>query len=135
MSLRSLTPSTDYRVPQQLHNLGVLVYSPPLDGCIRRLEQLEPGCTREQELRGCSIWAVELMRRQIVRDHPEAEADVNAVLLDFLLYDLAKEREEVEASSGKPRCDRPGRYPCELCALVSSESAVSAGLQPKVRLR
>ena len=41
---------------------------------------------------GCSIWAVELIRREIARAHPEAVA-VNAVLLDFLLYDLAKERE------------------------------------------
>lgn len=49
------------------------------------------------QLRGSSIWAVELIRRQIVRDHPEAANDVNSVLLDFLLYDLAKEFE----SSGK----------------------------------
>lgn len=38
--------------------------------------------------------AVELIRREILRQHPEAEATgVNAVLIDFLLYDLAKERE------------------------------------------
>ena len=36
--------------------------------------------------------AVELIRREILREHPEA-AGVNAVLIDFLLYDLAKERE------------------------------------------
>jgi hypothetical protein len=84
---------TDYRVPQQLHNLGVLVYSPPLSSRIRRLEELPAGSNKEIELRGCSIWAVELMRRQIVRDHPESEADVHAVLLDFLMYDLAKEVE------------------------------------------
>jgi hypothetical protein len=34
-----------------------------------------------------------MIRRQIVQDHPEANAEVNAVLLDFLLYDLAKEFE------------------------------------------
>jgi hypothetical protein len=78
-----------------LYNLGVLVYSPPLNSRIRRLEDLESGHSWEMELRGCSIWAVELMRRQIAKDHAEVEADVHAVLLDFLLYDLAK---EVEAS-------------------------------------
>lgn len=40
---------------------------------------------------GCSIWAVELLRREILSLHPETH--VNAVLLDFFLYDLAKERE------------------------------------------
>ncbi|KAK3117012.1 hypothetical protein LTR53_002033 [Teratosphaeriaceae sp. CCFEE 6253] len=47
----------------------------------------------EVQLRGCSIWAVELMRREIISQHPEAEGTVNAVLIDFFLYDLAKERE------------------------------------------
>ena len=36
--------------------------------------------------------AVELIRREIFRQHPEATS-VNAVLIDFFLYDLAKERE------------------------------------------
>jgi len=76
-----------------LCNLGVLKYSPPLDGRIRRQEPLEVGHSWEVQLRGCSIWAVELMRRQIASDHPEAEGAVHAVLLDFLLYDLAKENE------------------------------------------
>ena len=40
---------------------------------------------------GCSIWAVELIKREILNAHPDA--NVNAVLLDFFLYDLAKERE------------------------------------------
>lgn len=42
---------------------------------------------------GCSIWAVELIRREILRAHPEATNTINAVLIDFFLYDLAKERE------------------------------------------
>ena len=74
-----------------LHSLGVLSYSPPLDGRIRRSEPLDVGGSWEVQLRGCSIWAVELIRRQISREHPEAE--VNAVLIDFFLYDLTKERE------------------------------------------
>ncbi len=44
--------------------------------------------------------AVELIRREILRQHPEAAATgVNAVLIDFLLYDLAKERESAGESS------------------------------------
>ena len=40
---------------------------------------------------GCSIWCVELIRRTILRDHPEAK--VNAILIDFFLYDTMKEWE------------------------------------------
>jgi len=40
---------------------------------------------------GCSIWAVELLRREILNLDPEAK--INAILIDFFLYDLAKEKE------------------------------------------
>lgn len=76
-----------------LYNLGVITFSPPLESRIRKLEELTAGESWESQLRGCSIWAVEMIRRQIIQDHPEAESEVNAVLLDFLLYDLAKENE------------------------------------------
>jgi hypothetical protein len=41
---------------------------------------------------GCSIWAIELLRREILKIQPNAK--VNAILLDFFLYDLAKEKEK-----------------------------------------
>lgn len=79
-------------MPQMLHSLGVLSLCPGLDARLRRQEALESGHTWEMQLRGCSIWAVELLRRQILLSHPEAEG-VNAVLIDFWLYDSAKELE------------------------------------------
>ncbi|KAK4494844.1 hypothetical protein PRZ48_014200 [Zasmidium cellare] len=90
-----LTMFADYRVPQVLHSLGVLAFSPPLGYRIQNLGRIESGHTWETQLR---IWAVELIRREIVRAHPEA-TNVNAVLIDFFLYDLAKEREAL----GVPR--------------------------------
>ncbi|PPJ56604.1 hypothetical protein CBER1_01808 [Cercospora berteroae] len=90
-----LTMFADYRVPQSLHSLGVLTYSPPLEYHVRDLRTIELGDSREVQLRGCSIWAVELIRREILRKYPEATA-VNAVLIDFFLYDLAKEKEAQE---------------------------------------
>lgn len=36
----------------------------------------------------CSIWCVELIRREIKRQNPEAK--VNAILIDFFLYDTMK---------------------------------------------
>ncbi|CAK3991233.1 Hypothetical predicted protein [Lecanosticta acicola] len=88
-----LTMFADYRVPQALHSLGVLTYSPPLDYHLRDMKPLRSGHSWEVQLRGCSIWAVELLRREIVKSQPEAANTLNAVLIDFFLYDLAKERE------------------------------------------
>jgi hypothetical protein len=39
----------------------------------------------------CSIWCVELIRREIKRNHPEV--NINAILIDFFLYDTIKEIE------------------------------------------
>ena len=72
--------------------MGCIQYSPPLDNHIKSLRPLEPGHTWEVQLRGCSVWAVELIRRQILKQHPEAE--VSAILIDFFLYDTAKDKEK-----------------------------------------
>lgn len=86
-----LIMSPDYRVPQMLHSLGCLSYSPPLEYAIRDQKILEPGHSWEVQLRGCSIYCVELIRKLITQKHSEAR--INAILIDFFLYDLAKERE------------------------------------------
>ena len=74
-----------------LHDLGCLSYSPPLDYAIRNFKTIESGHPWEVQLRGCSIWCVELVKSEILKAHPDAH--VNAILIDFFLYDLAKERE------------------------------------------
>ncbi|KAL1599478.1 hypothetical protein SLS60_007281 [Paraconiothyrium brasiliense] len=68
-----ITMFADYRVPQILHSLGLVSYCPPLEGRIRRGEMIEPGHSWEVQIR---------------------DAKVNAILLDFFLYDLAKEKEQ-----------------------------------------
>lgn len=106
--LSKLSTYLDYRIPQMLYSLGCLRYSPPLEHHIRQLRTIASGHTWELQLRGmlsslpvvhgslttstgCGIWCVELIRREILRQHPEAT--VNAVLIDFFLYDTMKERE------------------------------------------
>ncbi|KAB5582337.1 hypothetical protein GE09DRAFT_1074548 [Coniochaeta sp. 2T2.1] len=86
-----ITMFADYRVPQILCGLGCMSYSPKLDAAVRRGEVIESGSSWELQMRGCSIWCVELIRREIIRQHPEAK--VNAILIDFFLYDLMKEME------------------------------------------
>lgn len=131
----------DYRIPQILHFLGCLMYSPPLDNHIRSLKTIPSGSNWEIELRATSIWCVELIRREIERRHPEVKkerqqqaqqkqqqqneafgnsngvteieekkcttqkhskrqslqepnvAGVNAILIDFFLYDTMKDIE------------------------------------------
>jgi len=100
-----LTMFADYRIPQMLHSLGCLWYSPRLESKIKRKEELEGGEDLEIEIRGCSIWCVELIRREIERrfgaEMREKGKVVNVVLIDFLLYDVAKEREKAAKERGE----------------------------------
>ncbi|KAL0634378.1 hypothetical protein Q9L58_006699 [Maublancomyces gigas] len=89
----TLTMFADYRVPVILYTLGCLLYSPPLEAHIRALKPLATGHSWEVQLRGTSIWCVEMIRRQITKMHPETSGHINAVLIDFYLYDTAKDME------------------------------------------
>ena len=48
------------RVPQTLLYLDILIYDPPLLEKLKRGVHLESGSHEEVEIRGCSIWAVEV---------------------------------------------------------------------------
>ena len=84
-----ITMFADYRVPQILHSLKCLRYSNLLTDHLRNLEGIEHGDSREVELRACSIWAVETIRQEILRKDPHAK--VNSILIDYYLWDTAKE--------------------------------------------
>ncbi|RJE23986.1 hypothetical protein PHISCL_03692 [Aspergillus sclerotialis] len=129
-----ITMFADYRIPQMLHELGCLRYSPPLESHIRDLKPIPSGSSWEVELRATSIWCVELIKREIERQHPEVKtknlrkphhttdhgdtekidekkfttqkrpkqnsihelhiSGVNAILIDFFLYDTVKTMEQ-----------------------------------------
>ncbi|KAI4214933.1 MAG: hypothetical protein LQ351_002648 [Letrouitia transgressa] len=102
----TITMFADYRVPQMLHQLRCLRYSPNLEKHIRELKVIDSGDVWEVELRGCSIWCVELIKREILREHREQAKGINAILVDFFLYDTAKEMErdgQVEAQHHRTR--------------------------------
>ncbi|KAF3765685.1 hypothetical protein M406DRAFT_60328 [Cryphonectria parasitica EP155] len=86
-----ITMFADYRVPQILSTMGCISYSPPLMTAIKEKAMIQSGGTWEMQVRACSIWCVELIRREIKRNHPDVE--INAILIDFFLYDLMKELE------------------------------------------
>ncbi|KAK9446046.1 hypothetical protein VB005_01160 [Metarhizium brunneum] len=92
-----ITMFADYRIPQILITLGALYCSPPVAAAIRDRKMFKSGDRWEVQLRACSIWCVELIRREIVRAHPDTY--VNAILIDFFLYDRMK---ELEAAGKEP---------------------------------
>ena len=89
----------DYRVPQALVYFSVLEYSKELVERLKRDPFLARGSQEEAEIRGNSIWSVELVVREIKRllekkgEHGR-DVLVNSVLLDFYLWDFAKEKKE-----------------------------------------
>jgi hypothetical protein len=59
--LETLTMFADYKVPQVLHHLGVLAYTPELEASLLAHEVLPYGDRREVEIRAASVQAVELI--------------------------------------------------------------------------
>ncbi|XP_065912490.1 queuosine 5'-phosphate N-glycosylase/hydrolase-like isoform X2 [Dysidea avara] len=101
--INTLSMFADYRVPQTLQFLGVLNYS---DSLLKKLQggiHIEQGSGIECEIRGCSIHAVELIRKKLcllVSADPELDSDVDlhAVLIDCYLWNYAKDHREVMKS-------------------------------------
>lgn len=65
--MEQLTAFADYKLPQVLRHFGVLEYLPALAQRIDAQELLEAGSEEEVELRAATIWACELLRRELAR--------------------------------------------------------------------
>ncbi|OGQ99355.1 MAG: hypothetical protein A2284_09775 [Deltaproteobacteria bacterium RIFOXYA12_FULL_61_11] len=84
--LAYLTAFADYKLPQLLERIGVLRYSPELRASLAAEQLLPAGSALEVELRAATVWAVELLRREL-------EARGRAFLpleLDWILWNDAK---------------------------------------------
>ncbi|KZP18587.1 hypothetical protein FIBSPDRAFT_933362 [Athelia psychrophila] len=92
-----LTMFADYRVPQILHHLRILSYPPALIQTLEAGVPLVSGSREEISIRTASIVAVERVREEITRlrrDQKSMEGEeVSSVLIDFYLWDLAKDIE------------------------------------------
>src|SRR5436190_18933496 len=88
-----------------LHQLGCLLYSPPLESHIRQLKPLPTGHRWEVELRGASIWCVELIQEEIYRRHPEAKggafAEADDSISNSSLSGCVSEPESIEHENGE----------------------------------
>ena len=61
-----LTMFADYRVPQILLHLDMIQYTKEFYQRLQKDPHLDVQCQEEIEIRGCSIWAVELLRDYMV---------------------------------------------------------------------
>jgi hypothetical protein len=107
--IHQLTMFADYRVPQILHHLKVLTYSPSLLTLLESGHYFEHGSKEEVSIRAASIIAVERVRDEILAlRHQDKEmagavtmggeygvdVPISSVLIDFYLWDTAKQIEE-----------------------------------------
>ncbi|HET7639418.1 MAG TPA: queuosine salvage family protein [Ktedonobacteraceae bacterium] len=89
--LHQLTAFADYKLPQVLRHLKVLEYHPTLAKRIDNQELLEAGSEEEIELRASTVWACELLRREMMhQDHP-----VTAAEIDLRLWLLGQQSNEM----------------------------------------
>jgi hypothetical protein len=73
-----LTIFADYKLPQVLRHYGILEYHPSLAQRIDAQELLEAGSEEEVELRAATVWACELLQRELARhDHPMTAAEID----------------------------------------------------------
>lgn len=106
----TLTMFADYRVPQVLDYFGVLEYDQELKNILNSDTILKSGSEYEVEIRGQSIYAVDLitkvMKEKLVKDDGKNTANgtsgdngqivnINSILIDFYLWDYRRENDEL----------------------------------------
>lgn len=86
--LDQLTIFADYKLPQVLRHYGALLYSPELAERVDEQILLGAGSEEEVEIRAATIWASELLRREIAQLTEQA---VTAAEIDQLLWHLGQD--------------------------------------------
>jgi hypothetical protein len=82
-----LTAFADYKLPQVLRELGVIIYHPELARKVDAMELLEPGGEEEVEIRAMTVWAVEAFKEVFRRNGRE----VTSAWIDHWLWQLGQE--------------------------------------------
>lgn len=82
-----LTAFADYKLPQVLRQVGVLEYSDDLAEKVERLVILQAGSPEEVEIRANTIWAVELISREL----NTGDKMITSPEIDWILWNLGQE--------------------------------------------
>lgn len=96
-----ITMFADYRIPQALVHFGTMRFSEELLKKLKEGWLFQNGDREEMEIRGCSIWAVELvceyLRELFEKKGEKMSNEINPVLIDHFLWDYARDyREEIK---------------------------------------
>ncbi len=86
-----LTIFADYKLPQVLRHYNVLEYAAPLTKRVDNKELLAPGSQEEIEIRSCTIWACELLRRAMLKHGQH----ITAADIDQRLWLAGQQAEEM----------------------------------------
>lgn len=70
----TITACADYKLPQILRKLGILIYTDSLANKIDNKIELPHGSEEEIEIRASTIWAVELIRQAVAKRQPEIKS-------------------------------------------------------------
>lgn len=93
--IHKITMLADYRVPQALLHFGVIRYSEELVKKLKEGHLFENGDREEMEIRGCSIWAVELIYEHVQelfkKKGGKISNEVSPVLINNFLWDFARD--------------------------------------------
>ncbi|NXG33885.1 QSPP protein, partial [Dromaius novaehollandiae] len=96
--ISSLTIFADYRIPQVLVHFKAMKYSEELMKKLREGAIFQSGDKQEVEIRGCSIWCCALICKHLLELYEKKGQDmrekINAVLLDYYLWDYARDHRE-----------------------------------------
>jgi hypothetical protein len=84
--IEHLTAFADYKVPQVLHQLGVLRYDEYLMSILRARREIDHGSPAEVEIRAATIWAVEHLRQRLSAD----DNPIPAYQIDWHLWNLGQ---------------------------------------------
>jgi hypothetical protein len=85
--METLTTFADYKLPQVLREVGILRYDEALSAKVDSEFPIESGSPEEVEIRACTIWAVELIRRYL----RGLGKGLKAHEIDWVLWNMAQE--------------------------------------------
>lgn len=90
----TITMFADYRIPQVLLYFGALEYSEELKEYLKKDHMMKTGDRYELEIRGCSIWVIELINKEtraLLDAHTETKGMIcNSIFIDHFLWDFRR---------------------------------------------
>ncbi|XP_066148311.1 queuosine 5'-phosphate N-glycosylase/hydrolase [Euwallacea fornicatus] len=98
--LDEITMFADYRVPQTLLWFGVIEYGEHINKKLKENYIFNNGDLEEQEIRGCSIHAVELLKVYV--NERLKDKKINSILIDHFLWDFRRKHAKEIEEKGLP---------------------------------